>query len=90
VVSLSAAATRSLGGTAYRVDPTAAVRRLRAPVFFAAATRDTPFGADARALYKASASHVKKLVIRRNGDHGTELVPAVGDQLLRFITAHAP
>jgi dienelactone hydrolase len=84
VVSLSAPA--SIGPL--RALP--AVRRLHAPVFFAASAEDEPFASDARDLYAASASGERRLEILPGIAHGDRMLEdaAFSARVTAFIQAH--
>jgi dienelactone hydrolase len=84
VVSLSAPASYG------PLNALQAVRRLQAPVFFAASEDDEPFVSDARALYAASASPDRRLDILPGGLHGSGMlqVTAFRGRVEDFIAAH--
>jgi hypothetical protein len=84
VVSLSAIA--SIGPL--RALP--AVRRLHAPVFFAASADDHPFAEDAAEMYAASPSSDKRVEILPGAAHGERLLedPAFRARVTAFIAAH--
>jgi dienelactone hydrolase len=84
VVSLSAPASYG----PLRALP--AVRRLHAPVFFAASAEDEPFASDARAMYAASGSVDRKLEILPGAAHGQQMLedPAFRARVTAFIAAH--
>jgi dienelactone hydrolase len=84
VVSLSAPASYG----PLRALP--AVRRLHAPVFFAASTEDEPFATDARAMYAASGSSERRLEILPGAVHGEQMLedPAFRARVTAFIAAH--
>jgi dienelactone hydrolase len=67
-----------------------AVRRMQAPVFFAASEEDDPFSDDARAMYAASASPDKRLEILPGAAHGSRMLqdPAFRARVEAFIAAH--
>lgn len=98
IVSLSGggfAGTNS--GKGYgNLDAKAAVRKLRAPLLLVAAKGDTEALADARILFKASASPDKQLVVLPGFAHATELLfdaePTAAEltkRILAFVRAHA-
>lgn len=76
------------------LDVLGPVRRLRAPVLFAASILDTPFGPDAVRLYHAATrSAARRLVLdRASGLHGVDLlhVPAVLKPMEAFLARYAP
>jgi dienelactone hydrolase len=84
VVSLSAPASYG------PLNALQAVRRLQAPVFFAASEEDEPFVSDARALYAASASLDRRLEILPGAAHGSAMFqdPAFRARVTAFIAAH--
>jgi dienelactone hydrolase len=84
VVSLSAIA--SIGPL--RALP--AVRRLHAPVFFAASADDHPFAEDAAEMYAASPSNDKRVEILPGAAHGERLLEdaAFRARVTAFIAAH--
>lgn len=84
VVSLSAPASYG----PLRALP--AVRRLRAPVFFAASAEDEPFSSDARAMYAASAARERRLEILPGAAHGERMLDdaAFRARVTAFIAAH--
>jgi pimeloyl-ACP methyl ester carboxylesterase len=85
----------SLSGPSYfgGLDASKAVPRIRGPVLFAAGADDDGFPTDARALYKASASSAKRLLIVGGADHGSALVtyhPQVRSVLQAELDKYAP
>jgi dienelactone hydrolase len=84
VVSLSAPASYG------PLNALQAVRRLQAPVFFAASEGDDPFAGDARALYEASASPDKRLEILPGAAHGSAMLqdPGFRARMAAFLAAH--
>jgi len=84
VVSLSAPASYG----PLRALP--AVRRLHAPVFFAASAEDEPFASDARAMYAASTSSGRRLEILPGAAHGERMLEdaTFRARLTAFIAAH--
>ena len=84
VVSLSAPASYG------PVKGLQAVARLRAPIFFGASEDDEPFASDARAMYAASASPDKRLVMLPGGLHGSGMLQDAGfrAQVAQFLAAH--
>jgi pimeloyl-ACP methyl ester carboxylesterase len=99
VVSLSAPGTGTLVGSlghAFALDPDAAVRRLKAPTLFLAASSDEPFQNDARSLYAISSSRAKRLEIVAGPAHGTGMLDPVLNPaakharalIVAFIRAH--
>jgi dienelactone hydrolase len=84
VVSLSAPASYG----PLRALP--AVRRLHAPVFFAASSEDQPYANDAREMYGASASSERRLEILPGAAHGERMLenPAFRARVTAFIAAH--
>jgi hypothetical protein len=84
VVSLSAPASY---GPLRALPP---VRRLHAPVFFAASAEDQPYANDARELYAASVSSERRLEILPGTAHGERMLedPAFGARVTAFIAAH--
>jgi dienelactone hydrolase len=84
VVSLSAPASYG----PLRALP--AVRRLHAPVFFAASAEDEPFASDARAMYAASSSAERRLEILPGAAHGDRMLEdaAFRARVTAFIAAH--
>jgi pimeloyl-ACP methyl ester carboxylesterase len=74
------------------LDALAAAKQLRVPVIFAVARFD-PFVADTQAMYRASPSKEKRLVIRPGGAHGTDLLRGSAGAFMRplllgFLRAH--
>jgi dienelactone hydrolase len=67
-----------------------AVRRLHAPVLFAASAEDQPFASDAQAMYGASASSERRLEILPGAAHGERMLedPAFRARVTAFIAAH--
>jgi pimeloyl-ACP methyl ester carboxylesterase len=55
-----------------------AVKRLRLPVLYVAARRDTSFAADARRLFRLTKGKDKRLVIVAGRDHGAEILDGAG------------
>jgi dienelactone hydrolase len=84
VVSLSAPASY---GPLRALPP---IRRLHAPVFFAASAEDQPYANDARELYAASVSSERRLEILPGTAHGERMLedPAFGARVTAFIAAH--
>jgi dienelactone hydrolase len=84
VVSLSAPASYG------PLNALQAVRRLQAPIFFAASEEDEPFVSDARNLYAASASPDRRLEILPGGAHGSAMLqdPAFRGRVAAFLVAH--
>ena len=84
VVSLSAPASYG------PLNALQAVRRLQAPVFFAASEEDEPFVSDARALYAASASPDRRLEILPGAAHGSAMFQdsAFRARVTAFIAGH--
>ena len=85
----------SLSGPSYfgGLDASKTVPRFRGPVLFAAGADDDGFPTDARALYKASASPAKRLLIVGSADHGSALVtyhPRVRSVLQAELDKYAP
>jgi pimeloyl-ACP methyl ester carboxylesterase len=85
----------SLSGPSYfgGLDASKAVPRFRGPVLFAAGADDDGFPSDARALYKASTSPAKRLLIVGGGDHGSALItyhPQVRRVLQTDLDKYAP
>jgi pimeloyl-ACP methyl ester carboxylesterase len=85
----------SLSGPSYfgGLDASKAVPRFRGPVLFAAGADDDGFPSDARALYKASPSAAKRLLIVGGADHGSALVtyhPQVRRVLRAEFDEYAP
>ena len=81
VASLSG--PREFGG----LDALPAVSRLDVPVLFLAAKQDAGYVDDARALYRATKSSDKELVITNGFEHGTDLLedPKAESALLDFL-----
>jgi pimeloyl-ACP methyl ester carboxylesterase len=78
----------SLSGPSYFVDmdAVAAAKTLRVPALFAVGTYDHDFVADVKAQYAADPSRDKRLVVRPNGYHGTDLLAdAWGAPLRRIV-----
>jgi dienelactone hydrolase len=76
------------------MDARAAVARLRVPALFMAAREDRPFPADARGLYRATATSDKRLLVVAGAAHGAAMLH-VGDDAARaraalreFVAAH--
>ena len=67
-----------------------AVRRLHAPVFFAASEEDQPYANDAREMYGASRSSESRLEILPGAVHGERMLedPAFRARVMAFIAAH--
>ena len=67
-----------------------AVRRLHAPVFFAASEEDQPYANDAREMYAATPSGDRRLEIRPGAVHGERMLedPAFRARVTAFIAAH--
>lgn len=67
-----------------------AVRRLHAPVFFAASADDHPFAEDAQQMYALTPSSDKRVEILPGGAHGERLLddPAFRARVTAFIAAH--
>jgi pimeloyl-ACP methyl ester carboxylesterase len=85
----------SLSGPSYfgGLDASKTVPRFRGPVLFAAGADDDGFPSDARALYKASPSKEKRLLIMGGGDHGSALItyhPQVRRVLQTELDKYAP
>lgn len=76
------------------LDALAAARRLIVPVVFAVSRFDSMFVPGTRAMFRASPSKDKRLVIRPGGEHGTALLEGKAAAFMRplalgFIRAHA-
>ena len=67
-----------------------AVRRLHAPVFFAASEEDQPYANDAREMYAASPAGDRRLEILPGAVHGERMLedPAFRARVTAFIAAH--
>ena len=67
-----------------------AVRRLHAPVFFAASEEDQPYANDAREMYAATPSGDRRLEILPGAVHGERMLedPALRARVMAFIAAH--
>ena len=67
-----------------------AVRRLQAPVFFAASAEDEPFQTDARTMYAASGSSDRVLEILPGAAHGSQMLQdaAFRARVEAFIASH--
>ena len=67
-----------------------AVRRLHAPVFFAASEEDQPYANDAREMYAASPAGAKHLEILPGAVHGERMLEdaAFRARVMAFIAAH--
>jgi pimeloyl-ACP methyl ester carboxylesterase len=79
-------------GTSFRgVDADAAVRRLAVPVLYVVATEDAGFPEAAHALYDATASEDKRLVVVDGRGHGNEVmaIAEARDAVDRFIDEHS-
>jgi pimeloyl-ACP methyl ester carboxylesterase len=84
VVSLSAPASF---GPLHGLE---AVGGMTAPIFFAASNDDDPFAGDARAMYAASASPDRRLVMLPGAVHGSGMLadPGFSAQVAQFLAAH--
>ena len=72
------------------LDAVSAARKLRAPALFVAGKDDIGFADDATAMYGASASAAKRLLLADSGLHGTGLLQGAGSDgvraaLLEFV-----
>jgi pimeloyl-ACP methyl ester carboxylesterase len=67
-----------------------AVRRLHAPVFFAASEEDQPFADAARTLYASAVSTAKRLEMRAGAEHGVNMLQdtAFRGRVWAFLAAH--
>ncbi len=67
-----------------------AVKRLHAPVFFAASEEDQPFADAARTLYAAAVSTDKRLEMRAGAEHGVNMLQdtAFRSRVWAFLAAH--
>jgi dienelactone hydrolase len=75
------------------MDAEAAARKITAPSFFGAGSRDFPFADEARKLYAASAAERKQLAVVPSSGEGTDLLlsswapPSFRAKLLAFVAA---
>jgi hypothetical protein len=67
-----------------------AVRRLHAPVFFAASAEDQPYANDAREMYAVTPSSERRLELLPGAAHGARMLddPAFRARVTAFIAAH--
>ena len=72
------------------MDASAAVAKLRIPVYFFAGHDDTSFAQDAQTLFSETTETAKQLLIVDNtAFHGSALLPLLGDRIDKFIKEHA-